>query len=563
MGRPRKSDLESGTGDIKQEGKGQLSKMIDLSDTKSRKGKMGAGFSVEGSGGVFDRSEGRIFYKLPIRPTIFSNRYEALDIDSTIEDIRQSIMFYHNDSLVGRAIELMVTLANDGFQNITRDIKVKEWYDDWGLKIGIEEVLQWIFTEYFRSSNVVIGRTMIDYKADDGRQTTKKGKIPGAYTIINPLLVRPGEPIGFNKWGLLFIMKNKDMVEKMLTDKDATGEISELLDMNSVDKEGYVKMNPDNVDRILRLTQPYEKIGRPMVRRALPDLYLKSRIKEMDLSTVNGVINQLIKVTIGNDEHPASVNQLKRLARIFQEPSSNMTIVYNHTLKIEVVKVGEPGWLDEKKYHAVNDSIRSAFGISEILTGMSGRGGSGPASFLSVKGFMGNIIDARKAVSRWLYEQYVDIGKELNFKEVPRPAFNALSLADEIRERQIIATLVDKGIISYRSAQQNLGYDPDVEIARKREEVPLIEEGIYKVPGATGVSGDTIGGRPVGAGGPYPNRSPNGQNRLKGKGEEDDILFSVTGQELQSHGIQNKEQLMNFLKEKTLEEVQDLQDKMI
>ncbi len=66
----------------------------------------------------------------------------------------------------------------------------------------------------------------------------------------------------------------------------------------------------------------------------------------------------------------------------------------------------------------------------------------------------------------------------MGFDSYPEPSFNPLSMTDEIAEKQIIMGAVDRGIISYQTAQSRLGYDPSVEIQRRTEEKPLVEDGV-------------------------------------------------------------------------------------
>ena len=396
----------------------------------------------------FERSEGKIFQKEAFQPGLFSNVKDLTD-RATIEDMKKAALYYHNDPLVGRTIDLMTTLSNDGFHNIAKDQEIKQWYDDWAEQVNLEEVLTWIFLEYFRSANVVTARIMEDYKPIDGRKTTKTGKIPSAYTVMNPLLIIPGDASGFNQRELYFDASKFD--KKISSDLIGKDKI-----FSKVITSSQILLNPEYVARILRMTQPYEKYARPMIKRAVPDLYLKDKMKEMDLGVINGMINHIIQVTAGNDEFPASPNQLKKLARIFQEESRSLTVVWNHTLKIEVIRPTDPAWLNKEKYEAVNESIRSAFGISQVLVG--GEGGGGNTSFLSIKGFIGNLTEARKGALRWLRKEYREIARTLKFKEVPIPVFQPLPLGDEIRERQIISVLADRGIISYRSAQKALSF---------------------------------------------------------------------------------------------------------
>ncbi len=125
-----------------------------------------------------------------------------------------------------------------------------------------------------------------------------------------------------------------------------------------------------------------------------------------------------------------------------------------------------------------------------------------------------------------------------------------MALGDEIREKQTLAILIEHGILSRRSAQEMLGYDPETELERIKEESKLIEQGVFP-----GKQGSNQGGRPLGESGKTypPDRKPSAQKRLKGK-----ATISVNGDELHMKGITNGEQIINYLKEKIDVEVEEL-----
>jgi hypothetical protein len=213
------------------------------------------------------------------------------------------------------------------------------------------------------------------------------------------------------------------------------------------------------------------------MERAFNALYEKNKLRQIDLDTMNSAITQLIKVTVGSDEYPATPRQVKAVTNAFQNVGKSQMIFWNHTLEIEAVKL-ETKLIDESKYNRIDTDIRNAFGISEILLGGGNAKTNFATSYLSLKAFITNIIDARKSIERWLTIQYKDIAKVVGFKEIPTPTFNPLSLTDEIAEKQLLMQLVDRGIISYETAQLQLGFDPSIERDRRESEKPLVEEGI-------------------------------------------------------------------------------------
>ena len=116
--------------------------------------------------------------------------------------------------------------------------------------------------------------------------------------------------------------------------------------------------------------QPYERYPTPIVIHADEALKLKMMLYQMDKAVAKSVRDKILKVTIGNDEYPAfDEGQIRPIAAIFNNPSRNLTIFWNHTLECEWVEPKDTSLADEKKYTHVNNEIRTAFGISAMITG--------------------------------------------------------------------------------------------------------------------------------------------------------------------------------------------------
>lgn len=443
-------------------------------------------------------------YQNPFDSTFFNQPYTSLS-QSPHEKIKLAMMYFNTDPLVGKIIELMKIFSNDGFKNECSDPEIKRWYDNWADMVDLKLILSWMFLEYYRSGNVVTSRVLMTYKEDKfgldspeyghgsvkpedlkeaeaaAKKMYSKKSIPIAYTVLNPLTIFVSNVNAYQD--SLFV--KADLPVPSNSENDAYSLIIKEMPKNLGEiakKAGLQPLSDKNTRRILRMRQPYEPYGSVLMERAFNAIYEKNKLRQMDMSMVNSAINQIIKVTVGNDDYPATQKQIKNLATAFQNAGKGQAIFWNHTLQIEVIKP-DTSVLNNQKYDRVNEDIRNAFGISEILTG----GGSSKTNFatayLSLKAFMANLMEGRNDILRWLDGEYKDIAKAMGFKTYPTPSFNPLSLTDEIAEKQIIMQLVDRGIISYESAQSRLGYDPRIERDRREKELPDIKEGILGFAG--------------------------------------------------------------------------------
>ncbi len=466
----------------------QIELMIDPKNlSKDKRMKLGSGLT---------RAAAASLSNDPYLPLSYEGPY-TVDNMPVHEKIKLAMRIFRSDPLVGRIIEMMKVLSNDGFKNEHSNPKIKKFYDNWCQSVNLELIFDWIFLEYYRSGNVTTWRELVPFKKSafrfaappysvDGslsaamaakKNMFTKQMIPGAYTVLNPLTVHVDKLNGYND---LLYFDTKDTT----VDPTSMADVNKLLltkvpqDMaRKFGRASGIPLNQKNVRRILRMRQPYEAYGSVMMERAFAAVHEKNKLRQMDMSMVNSVINQIIKVTIGNDEFPATPRQLKNLAEAFRNVGKSQVIFWNHTLEIEVIRP-DTKVLNAEKYQRVDEDIRNAFGIAEVLLGGGGSKTNFATSYLSLKAFLTNLQQGRKDVLRWLRDEYEDIAEAMGFDSIPEVSFNELSLTDEIAESQIVMQLVDRGIISYTSAQSLLGFDPRIELERRTEEKPSRDAGL-------------------------------------------------------------------------------------
>lgn len=423
------------------------------------------------------------------------------------DSMRIAMLYFKTDPLVGKIIEVMKSMALEGFKNEDSDPKRKEWFDRWCDAVDFEQVLGWILLEWFRSGNVNIVRELVQASVIEGlpietevstsvgsededgdeegyekavaakKYLYSKASVPGAYTVLNPLTVYVAGTAGDREQ---LVIRNVDGANFPSADYlgiNITNFDTKRL-KEKVKELGGVPLYKKNVSRILRQRQPYEDYGQVLMERAFAPLYVKNKMRQAELSMLNSSINRILQVTIGNNEFPATQPQLNKLVRAFINTGKSQTIFWNHTLDIKLIEPKfEP--FDDKRYHVVDNDIRNAFGISEVMMG-GGTGKTSPATgLISLKVFVTNMRDARVDVKRWIRLQYKDIAKAMGFNGIPEPTFSEMALTDELGEKQIIMQLLDRGVISYSTAQSVLGYDPQVELNRRKKEHKDVVAGIF------------------------------------------------------------------------------------
>jgi len=119
--------------------------------------------------------------------------------------IELAIELYLHEPLVASVIDMMVDFSSSGFVNECEDVEIKQLYDKWAEEVRLQELIEQIFFEYWRSGNVFIYRSNKYAKVSKTKRNIKNGqvikgetyKFPAGYTILNPMNVYIEGPLLF------------------------------------------------------------------------------------------------------------------------------------------------------------------------------------------------------------------------------------------------------------------------------------------------------------------------------------------------------------------------------
>jgi hypothetical protein len=403
-------------------------------------------------------------------------------------------------------------------------------------------VLEWIFLDFFRISHVTTYKYVAKYEPRvstvspaAGKKAKKvtstlsnkelaakkslwsKGHLPVGYTVLNPLLVTVEGNLLFDKVGVKLTPPTelKELMDKDA--KDQTIEEKELIKSLPADLKRAVKdgkefqLDSRLVGSVTYKKMPYERYARPRIARIFDSLEYKQALKDADLSTLDGISNYILKVTIGNDEYPVvSQEELESVAKLFNTPNKSFDVVWNHTLKIEKIVSPEiSSILGQEKYAQVNEDITGGLSFTRALIDGVGDLNQSEVEW-SVRGVREDVEYARRQVTRWIYKEYQQIAEVMGFDRFPKIRWDEGILKDEILYKNVISQMVDRRMLSYQTALEAVGFDYDNELSNMKEELPLVEDGVFGIIGspfqrAAGVqdtqnspTGTPSNGRPTG-----------------------------------------------------------------
>lgn len=382
---------------------------------------------------------------------------------------------YFKEGIVRTAVDMMIDFAATGFENdVEGQKRIKKWYDNHCKYADMDSVVRHIFWELFITGDAFM------YRGD--RSVVKSGPDKGAvyypYTILNPLKTSVEGSLLFDA-NVFAVDMNEELRHvynlpprlqaefkkkipkefRKIFNKDGSLNNTELL------SGGKLILNPAKTSRISRNRQPYQRYSVPFLRGCFEPVAIKRRLREMDLSTAEGMINSIVLIKVGTDEHPATPGQMRILNSVLMTSAKSLELLWNHAIEIEFLN---PDWqaLQGEKYKEVDNDILNSLGVPSVL--ISGQG-SFATAWTSIVSLVERLNRARNMVARWLEEEYRVIAEEENFKTVPHVRFKSMNLRDDKVFKNILQNLYDRGLLDPRTILEEAEFDPDTVEARKEE----------------------------------------------------------------------------------------------
>jgi hypothetical protein len=464
------------------------------------------------------------------------------------EIFKRAIKYYYEGDYYGSHVDILTNFASKGFENDIDDDTIKAFYDTWNFDVNFKQVIDWIFFDFFRVGMVrtykIIGKYEpgVSYlspipgakkakgdlklltaraarihqkrlqnleeqlKALDGRKKSErdlykelsakkrvwsKGFMPIAYTVLNPLLIEIEGSLLFDKTKVT--LKPSDSLKKLL--KKPVAELTDdeklilkLLPSDfkaAVDKGGGVVLDPLFVGAVDYRKQPYERYPKPRGVKVFDAIEYKNSLREADLSTLDGITNYILKITVGNDEYPVTEQtQLETVAELFNTTSKSFDVVWNHTLEVEKIVSPEiEAILGQDKYAQVNEDISGGLALSRALVDGTTSVQEAEAGLI-VKTVIEEVNYARDQVSLWIYNEYRQIAEAMGFDRFPKVRWDNTVLRDIILYMSTISQLVDRRMLSYETALGQLGFDYDNEFNNMENELPSVLDGVLGILGS-------------------------------------------------------------------------------
>jgi len=439
----------------------------------------------------------------------------------------KSLLLYRTRGAYATVIDTLTNFASKGFKNDIADEDIKLFYDTWNREIDFQNIVENIFFDFFRVGIVrtfkVVGKfdpklrpaaftKAIKAKASLNRLNTSdkmqelmgyrdygaakniwsKSYIPLKYTILDPRLLQIQGPLVFDQTDT-YVKPSafKELQELLKHPEKQSKDQKEFISLlpkdflKDVNSGKPIKLPPELVGKCDYRKQDYERYPLPRSLRIFDALDYKDALVKADFSTLDGITNYILKVTIGNDEHPVmDAGQLDAIAQIFNTPNKSFDVIWNHTLDIEKITFPEISQiLGQGKFAQVNDDLTMGWGVSRAL--LDGNLQASPAAIeAALKSFTEEVNYARRCVKRWIDNEYEEIALAMGFDHYPNVRFDENALKDEIMLMSVVQGMIDRRIISYETGIEKLGMNFSNELANMKQEKPLVEDGVLGIIGS-------------------------------------------------------------------------------
>jgi hypothetical protein len=446
----------------------------------------------------------RSFIDLPVSGS------DAHDVFRKQVGLAQEMYFW--EPIVATVIDIMVEFSIAGMHHQSSQPRIKKWFDDWAEEVKLEQVIKWALQDYY-----LCGAARIMKDEDNG--------IPTSFNVINPAVIRIEGSLNSALTGQepeYAILKSD-----LLSDSYLKGNTNITLPDWAIERDHSIVIPSNRILSIERKKMPYQRYPTPLVMRVARAIMFKRKLELMDWSTADNMINSLVTVTIGNDEYPATRKQLQELAKVFQTGAKAMMVYWNHTLNVQFHRPDADQVLGSEKYERVIQDIMTGLGVSDALVSGSG-GGAYASQWIAVLALIERLEWGRQDIIQAFKPIYRQImaSRGTRSGDPPELVFDRMRLRQEDRVKMILMAMRDRGLLSARTALEEAGYDADIEEKNQRDEMELMEEGIFTPIGNTPIQGEP--GRPKGSPGSYPKDRQPTTSEPEAQGQESMILVDGT-----------------------------------
>lgn len=420
--------------------------------------------------------------------------------------IHQCRGIYKSTGIVRNVIDLMTDFVCEDLKIVHPNKKQEIFFKVWANKVKLYDVINEFARHLLVDGNVVIRRVTAklsrplenfwlektqgtpDFKESKPNKSFESREIPFRYVFLDVTTLQwVGGDIGrmsdsrklaikfSNRFMNSFKSNKKDMLKKLpleIRNKIQNGQGGSILELD-MDKIHVSHSKKDS----------WEDWATPFLVSILGDIFFKNKLRQAELSTLDGVINVIRLWRLGDHKEGVLPNDgaIDRLLEILNANTGggSMDIVWDSMIDMEPFypPVGEI--LGSDKYEQVNQDILVGLGIPEVLIG--GKGANFSNAFIQLKTVVEKLQDIRRKILEFILPEVELVTKSMGFDQMPIVRFNPINMHDENITKRLIVGLLDRGIISVEAVLESYGEDFLIEMNRIKEQEKILKDSKVEV----------------------------------------------------------------------------------
>lgn len=444
-----------------------------------------------------------------------ANRFQGIDVNTSVRDSASSLDYawfrpgeivprhfrdiiaaciggYQKVPVIKQVIDLMGDFTSQGIRLIHEDEQIENFYNEWFRKVNGPERSERIANILYRCGNVIIKRadaklnpvavqqwkktiaatsntTDLNYKDD---LVPGENIVPLKYTILNPLIIEVlGEHMAAFTGKVHYVLKLPSTFYNTLSlpltsfnPSILTQDLPRDLQQAINNKESYFLLDSDKLVCLFYKKDDWDVWAYPMLYSLLDEIILLQKMKQADMTALDGVISHIRVWKLGSMEHKifptnAAITKLSSIL-LNHLAGGAMDLVWGPDLELDQTSTDVANFLGSEKYEFCMNQIHNGLGIPAAI----GRSkGSMSDNFMQTRILLERLIYGRNVLNGFWKGEIRRVQQAMGFKTPAKIAYDHIILNDETAEKALWLQALDRNIATVESVQERFGLIPEIE----------------------------------------------------------------------------------------------------
>lgn len=440
----------------------------------------------------------------------------SLMLPSKMREINQYCRaWYRMDPMVSAAVNFHSEFSINGFRNVCKDKKVKEYFDELAFDIiKLPSLLSFISLEWNKLGNVLPFGV---WNESEGRWDR--------FITLNPDYVEIEKHLFSDKpilkldpdEGLRRIVQNRspkaiyDQLDPLIIQYVSKGQKIPLSDLEIEIKDEGIRQKTGEEELIFpqvchlaRKASMYEVYGTSPIMPAMKILIYKDLLRNAQMSIAKRHWKPIKLIKVGDEHHEPNDEILASLEEAIAaaDSSSNAWLIWHHYISVDyIASAGKTMPLDGE-YKYIDTELMRALEISDAV--LTNQGMTFANASISLRVMVNKYLRFQKILSEFIREFiYKPVAQVQGFYEtdengkqkliIPDIEWELMKLQDDAQLKSVLQGMQQKGLISKQTlmAYMNLDYEKERDLI-KQEQTEEQQMGVVlpSVPGK-GLGGET------------------------------------------------------------------------